>query len=526
MLIQSNLPIGIQTFKDLIDWDYIYVDKTKEAFELVNNFRYVFLSRPRRFGKSLFLDTLKNIFQWNKELFKWLYIYDKWDWDVKYPVIHIRFDWDLRSWEWVKNRIIDSLIENQNNLDIKCSKINKHDSCLQELIQKAYEKYNQKVVILIDEYDKAILDNLDQNYVAMEAREILRWFYSIIKWNDEYIKFAFLTWVSKFSKASIFSWLNMIKDISLNPKYWNICWITQEELENNYQEYLQWADLKKIKTWYNWYFFLKDKVYNPFNLINFFSEWNKFKNYWFSSWTPAFLIKLLEKQNYYLPNISNLTVWEELLDTFDIENIKLEVILYQAWYLTIEKKIENPMWLSRFKLKIPNLEVRSSLFSFILNYLSNWEDIKWWNFSIYEYLSNWDIDWITKEIKSLFASIPYNNYTNNEILKYEWFYASIMYTYLESLWYEIKWEDVTNKWRIDLTIIMEDKIYVIEFKVIKFGTGTKQDKKVPVPIKPLQQIEEKKYYEKYLNKWKDIYLIWMIFDEEEKNIVEVESRKI
>ena len=169
----QKLPIGIAVFRDIREGNYIYIDKTKYAYELITNYKYTFLSRPRRFGKSLFLDTLQEIFEGNKKLFKGLYIYDKWDWNKKYPVIKISFSGDLRSSEKLKNRINDILIQNQKRLEIECEKIEEYDSCFEELIRETYHKHNKKVVILIDEYDKAILDNLDQMKIAHENREIL-----------------------------------------------------------------------------------------------------------------------------------------------------------------------------------------------------------------------------------------------------------------------------------------------------------------------------------------------------------------
>ena len=463
----------------------------------------------------------------NKELFKWLYIEDKIDWEDKYPVIYLKFDWDLRSSDNIKNVILDLLKENQKRLDIKCEKIEKYDSCFRELIQDAYKKYNKKVVILIDEYDKAILDNLDQNEVAKEAREILRWFYSIIKWSDEYIKFVMLTWVSKFSKSSIFSGLNMIEDISLNPKYWNACGITQEELEENFKHYLVWQDLEKIKDWYNWYNFLKDGVYNPFDLLRFFANNYKFSNYWFQSGTPSFLIKLLEKEKYFLPKISNLEIWEELLWSFDIENIKLEVILFQAGYLTIDKVNISPRWRIEYLLKIPNKEVRTSLYDYLIDFFTRDINLKIQD-SLYDALITGNIKLFISELKKLFSSLPYNNYTKNLIANYEWYYANVIFSYLQSLWYEIIWEDVTNKWRIDLTIKVEDFIYIIEFKM-----------KSNPWLKALEQIEERKYYEKYLDtslnpslqerdnmKFKKIFLLWIEFDKEERNICDYAFREV
>ena len=200
----KKLPIGISTFKKIIEDDYLYIDKTKEAFDVINSNSYAFLSRPRRFGKSLFLDTLKEIFQGNKKLFEGLYIYDKWDWSIKYPVIKLSFSGDMRSSYGLKDVMLSILKDNQENLAIECKNIESYDNCFRELLKRTYQKYNQRVVILIDEYDKAILDNLDQMEVAKENREILKSFYGIMKDNDQYIQFVFLTGVSKFSKASIF----------------------------------------------------------------------------------------------------------------------------------------------------------------------------------------------------------------------------------------------------------------------------------------------------------------------------------
>ncbi len=283
----KKLPIGISTFSQIIKEDYLYIDKTEEAYELITNYKYSFLSRPRRFGKSLLVSTIEEIFEGNKRLFKGLYIYDKWNWEDKYPVIKISFSGDLRTPNKLKNRINDILIQNQERLEIECKKIEEYDSCFEELIKNSYYKYNKKVVILIDEYDKAILDNLDQMKIAHENREILKSLYGIIKENDRYIRFAFLTGVSKFSKASIFSGLNNLRDISLLPKFGEICGYTQKNIENEFLPYLKGVDLEELKKWYNGYNFLKNRVYNPFDILLFIDSGYMFKNYWFETGTPT-----------------------------------------------------------------------------------------------------------------------------------------------------------------------------------------------------------------------------------------------
>ena len=276
----QKLPIGIQTFKKIRDGDYIYVDKTKEALELIEHYPYTFLSRPRRFGKSLFLDTLKNIFEGNKELFKGLYIYDKYDFE-KYPVIKIDWSGNFKTLQSTQNVAMEILKENQKRLGIVCENT-QYDMCFRELIIKSYEKYNKPVVILIDEYDKPILDNIENPSRAVENRDFLRAIYVQMKENDAYIKFAFLTGISKFSKASIFSGLNQLVDISLLPKYGNICGYTQENLENEFSDYSKNFDLNKVREWYNGYYFLKDRIYNPFDILRLFDS-EMFRNYWWDS---------------------------------------------------------------------------------------------------------------------------------------------------------------------------------------------------------------------------------------------------
>ncbi|UOD34647.1 ATP-binding protein [Deferribacteraceae bacterium V6Fe1] len=509
----KKLPIGIQTFSEIIEGNYVYIDKTEEAYKLIQEYKYVFLSRPRRFGKSLFLDTLKELFEGNKKFFEGLYIYDKWNWDEKYPVIKISWAGDLSSLESLKDRAFDIFKANQRILEIDCENADNASSCFNELIQKSYEKYNQKVVILIDEYDKPILDVIENIDQAKINREFIKGLYSIIKDNDAYVKFAFLTGVSKFSKASIFSGLNMLTDISLNPKYGNICGYTQKDIETSFMPYFKDVDLEKVKKWYNGYNFLKDNVYNPFDILQFISNEFVFDNYWFESGTPSFLIKLIKERNYFLPSLTNLILDKKILSSFDIENIDLEVILYQSGYLTIEKMIDTGRSIE-YKLKIPNLEVQISLNDYILRYFFNHKEVTYIQNQTFNALHNADFNIVKNNLISLFASIPYTNFTKNNISLYEGFYASVIYTYLSSLGFRLIGEDVTNKGRIDLTIFTEDKIYILEFKV----DGQKGE--------ALRQIKERNYAEKYLNEGKQIYLIGIEFSSEQKNVVNFEWERV
>ena len=368
----KKLPIGIQTFRNIINGNYLYIDKTNIAYELINDYKYIFLSRPRRFGKSLFLDTLKNIFEGNKELFKDLGIYDKWNWEIKYPVINLMLNVEFSMLnekditKLISDQILKSAEELNISLDIDDYYPQNPSILLSELITNTYHKYNQQVVLLIDDWDKPIRDNISSENIKRINR-ILSGLYIVTKDNDEYLKFAFATGIFPIRDSMLFGF-NNFTDISLNKKYGNICGFTKEDINSTFN--IQHSQLE----YYNGYNFLKDPVYNPFDTLQFISNNYLYDNYWFASGTPTYLIKLIKENNYYLPNLLNLTLGKELLDSFDVENIKFEVILYQAGYLTIDKVIEEDMGFTKiikYKLKVPNIEVKVSLNDFILQYLYN-----------------------------------------------------------------------------------------------------------------------------------------------------------
>ena len=515
----KNLPIGIQTFQKIRDKkeNYIYIDKTDLALNLINSSGYYFLSRPRRFGKSLFLDTLKDIFEGKKKLFEGLYIYDKWDWETTYPVIKISFGLGVvKSVENLDMRIFSIIKENQKRLDVECENIEDSSGCLRELIISAYEKYNQKVVILIDEYDKPILDNINDKELSTEIRDGLKNIYSVIKDSDQYVKFAFLTGVSKFSKVSLFSGLNNLEDISLDARYATVCGYTHNDVKETFAERLEGVDLEELKKWYNGYNFLGEGVYNPFDILLFFSKGNIYRHYWFETGSPAFLIKLLKEKNYFLPNLENISMSETDLSSFDVDDIKLETLLFQTGYLTI-KEVKTRFNQETFKLTYPNLEVRTALNERIYRYLLT-DNILQKN-AMFDAIEFKDMKQFEKALYQLFASIPYNSYVKNDIQNYEGYYANVIYSYLSGLGIQFIAENVTNLGRIDLTIATPDmsQVYIIEFKVV----DNKNQKG-----NALQQIKDKKYHEKYKEKANEIIIIGIEFFKEEKNICNFEWEKI
>ncbi len=509
--MKKKLPIGISSLREIIYGDYIYVDKTFFVHELVNTGKYYFLSRPRRFGKSLFVDTLKEAFEGNKELFQGLYIYDKWNWEVKYPVIHISFaEKVFHSRKELEEEMIEILKLNMVNLGVNCENLKNPASCFRELIRNVKEKYQQNVVILIDEYDKPILDNITNIEIAREMREGLKNFYSVIKGQDANIKFVFMTGVSKFSKVSIFSGLNNLRDITINKKYSSICGYTEEDLIKYFSEYLLDKNIDDIRYWYNGYSWTgNERVYNPFSILNYLED-GEFKNYWFESATPTFLIELLKEKKYYIPQLETLETDESLIGTFDIDFIEPENLLFQAGYLTIENYHQDygEIW---YKLTYPNKEVKVSLNNYILKHYSysSQETINRKK-NLKEYLEKKDIEKIKELMESHFASIPSDWYRKNDIDHYEGYYASVFYSYFASLGLDIRCEDTTNYGKIDMVVLMKHAIFIFEFKVIKSQEEIGQ---------ALKQIKEKNYIEKYKSNNVSIFLVGIEFDKDKRNII-------
>jgi hypothetical protein len=348
-----NLPLGEQNFKKIVEKNLLYVDKTEEIYKLLSTGgTYFFLSRPRRFGKSLLVSTLESIFLGEKELFKDLWIYDKIDFK-KYPVIKLTMN-DLRysgTIEDFENSLLDQLKDIYKKYNLKLETTD-YKIAFKNLIHKLSKI--EKVVLLIDEYDKPIIEYLGSNLErSKEMRDILKNFYETIKSNDEYIHFAFLTGVSKFSKTSIFSSLNNLTDITMNKNHSKIVGITEEELYCNFEEYIKKLaeeneftieEIKKVlKEWYNGYSWDgKSFLYNPYSLLSVFNS-GDINNYWFKTGTPTFLINLIKEYNFNIKKLEKLVLTEENFDSYDIDNINLYALLFQTGYLTIKEIIRTEL---------------------------------------------------------------------------------------------------------------------------------------------------------------------------------------
>ncbi len=509
----KNLPIGIQTFRKMIGENYLYVDKTKQIHDLfARGGKYYFLSRPRRFGKSLLISTLAEIFSGNKELFKGLWIYDRIEW-TQYPVIHIDFSKISHKTPEMLEEALDTLVEKtaaDNNIQLTPRLFLKEKFA--QLLEKMSQK--QQVAILIDEYDKPMIEYMEADEIetAKKIRRILKNFYGVIKGSDAFLQFVFITGVSKFSKVSVFSDLNNLRDITLSKEFATLLGYTETEMKHYFKPYMeQLADAKKmskkqlseeIKQWYNGYSWDGENfVYNPFSILNMFMEKN-FGNYWFATGTPSFLIKLIKDQQSDLMEFENLPVQSYTFDSYDIENMDIAGVLFQTGYLTIKQiTIEDNR--QTYELAYPNQEVRDSFLTCLFGEYTQKKlstgtrALK----RMRKAIAVDDMDRFIQEIKALFASIPYHIFIGER----EAYYHSIIYLLLSLNGAVVKCEDPTNIGRIDAVLETGNKIYIMELKM-----GSEQD--------ALAQIKEMKYYEKYRGSGKEIMLMGIAFDAEKRNI--------
>ena len=520
----KRIDTSYSVFEDLILSNNLYVDKTSYLYRLITQgYRYYFLSRPRRFGKSLTLSTLDAIFKGKRELFRGLYI-DSTDYDWKeHPVIHIDFSKCARSTseeikKWINNQIMG--IATLYNIELK--EEDGFDSNLDILINKCSSK--GKVVILIDEYDSLLNNNINNENIE-GIREVLRGFYSVIKASSANIRFCFITGVTKFSKMSIFSSMNNLVDISMSDEYSTMLGYTQEELEENFSEYIDKAVkeenikreeyLEKVKRWYDGYKFSAngESVYNPVSVGLFFSNGGiEFSNYWISTGGMTYLLTEIAKRVKFDVSLSNcVKISKDRLCSTDIiqmlrTNISKEnflALLYQSGYLTIkEATLVSGSYL--LTLGYPNEEIENGLNEILLPAYVGSAANSFDNLVIKSYFDNGDVESAMATLSSIFASIPYYEL----VFDRESAWHSGFVCMMNIVGADIIPESATNKGRIDCVLRCPGDIYIIEFK---FNQSAE---------KAIEQIREKKYYEPYMKEKKTIHLLGINFSTEEKNIIE------
>ncbi len=503
------------TFEDTIRGNYLYVDKTDFFHQLVNEEKGAyFLSRPRRFGKSLSVSILKNIFKGNKELFKGLKIYDMpYDWKP-YPVINLNISQaPCESAEILNRGLCAIVLYNAKEIGIGLSDESHSGLLFKELIDKA--KDLGKVVILIDEYDNPLVESIYAPHIE-DIRQVLENFYINIKASDEHLRFVFMTGVTKFSKVSVFSKLNNLRDITMSEAFATMYGYTQEEVEHYFGDRIDALAAKnkvdqidyreKIQKWYNGFRFHKnaDTVYNPVSLGMFFIEGGEFSNYWFSTGSPTFIFKVLKQQEFNFFNEIKDEIQGIMLDSFDVADMSILPLLLQTGYLTIESG-SLLMGQPYYKLNFPNYEIESAFQAYFVSSLEERSPIKVSSemAKLHRAMLANDTATMHLVLKSHIAAIPYSNRSNMEEN-----YQNIIYSVFRLLGAEIHNEVHINNGSIDTVIVNRDHIYIFEFKM---------DQPAKVAI---AQIKEKGYAAPYLNNGKPITLIGINFSREERNIVE------
>ncbi|MEB3196741.1 MAG: ATP-binding protein [Candidatus Sericytochromatia bacterium] len=506
------LPIGIQTFATLRERNAYYVDKTPHALRLIAEGSHYFLSRPRRFGKSLFLDTLKELFEGKRERFVGLHADQHWDWSQTHPVLRLSFGSRVIKTAEDLAAFMHKLLSRLEYEHGVTRAFPDAASRLADLIETLHDRTGRQVVVLVDEYDKPILDNLTEPERALAMREALRDLYGVLKDAEAHLRFVFITGVSKFSKVSLFSGLNNLNDITVDPAYSAICGYTDEDVDTVFAPELSGLDRERIRRWYNGYNWRGDAVYNPFDLLLLFQK-REFRSYWFETGTPSFLVNLLAQRRFFTPDLSQFTSSQELLDAFEVDHIEPAALLWQAGYLSIRavRELGDGQWF--YTLGYPNREVEAALNVSLLHGYGVPGDVSSDARSrLPGYLAAGDHEGMRAVLHTLFAGIPHDWYRSNPLAQFEGFYASVFYSYLTALGYEVRVEDATNKGRIDLALRLGERVYLFEFKVVEGGPEGRA----------LAQLQARGYAEKYLAPGLSVSMVGIEFSRTERNLVSYE----
>ncbi|MBN1970073.1 MAG: AAA family ATPase [Candidatus Delongbacteria bacterium] len=524
----KNIAVSLASFESIIDSGFIYIDKTSFIHKIVSSpEKYFFLSRPRRFGKSLSINTLREVFLGNKELFKGLYIYDTdWKWG-KYPIIQLDFNKiDNSTPEKLEENIIHFLSKIYTEHYIKVDR-KSAGNIFEDLVIKLHDKYNKGVVFLVDEYDKPIISHLgegdDALKIAKENQKFMKIFYDNLKALEPYLKTVYITGVSKFSRVSIFSTLNNLIELDYHPEFADFLGYREDELHTYFDEHFAvMADEMKVskdelyelfRRYYNGFRFTdKDvRVYNPFSVGRALS-FKQLRNFWFESGTPTFLVNLIKEKQYNLTNFQNLEISTIEVKAYDIENLQIEALLFQTGYLTIKDTFNLGR---KLLLSFPNSEVSEGFNKQLLSSISEDKVKSVLIFSLQDQLFNLDFDNFFKTIKTLFASVAYNIIPRkddiidpyNELTKFELYYHSLFYliiSLMSDIYTKVDVEVLTNIGRLDMVVKTPDRVFIFEFKV---------DQSADIAIK---QIKNRKYADKFIGK--KITMIGIDFGSEEKNI--------
>ena len=510
---RRRLPIGIQTFRQIREEDHYYVDKTGYARLLAADAgKHYFLSRPRRFGKSLFVDTLKELYEGAEPLFRGLAVHDRWDWSQRHPVVRLDFsNGDFADPDDLDENLAEQFdaIESEHALD---SVYRRPPIRFRRLLRQLHRRTGRRAVVLVDEYDKPILDALDDPEVAKLNRRRLRALYSTVKFADAHIELTFITGVSKFSKVSLFSDLNNLVDLTLDPDYSAICGYTEADLDAVFAPELPGLDRNEIRAWYNGYSWLgAEKVYNPFGLLKLFRG-REFQAYWFETATPRFLVDTLIRRCFAAPDLEAIHASATLLSAFDVDIMEPEALLFQTGYLTIvdaERRDGRPL----YRLGYPNREVRRGLNESLLSGLAPTWRVAGDGAALKQLLTAADWPALEALFRRLLAGIPHDWHRRNDIARYEGYWSSVFYAFFQASLDGVAVEDATSRGRLDLTVRLEKTVCLFEFKVVE-----RSEKGAA-----LAQLKARRYADKYRAPDRSIHLIGVEISAESRDIAAFET---
>ncbi len=518
-LRRTRLPTGVQTFREVRHENLYYVDKTPFALRLVSQGKHFFLSRPRRFGKSLFVSMLQQLFEGHRELFKGLVAYDRWDWSVRHPVLLLEFSTVNATVPGNLDAYIgDRLLRLETEHGIEC-RYRTPAARLEDVIHTLHRRSGRRVVLLVDEYDKPITDALDQPELARANRDRLRGLYSVVQSCKADLRFSFITGVTNFSRVILFSNLNNLVDITLEPEFSSICGYSDEDVDTVFSPELEGLDRDKIHRWYNGYSWGGDeRLYNPVDILLLFGS-RRFRPWWFETGTPRFLPDTLVRRGISPPSLGGLSADDSLLSSFDIDEITTEALLFQTGYLTLAAWSEDEHGDRSYILGFPNREVRVSLNRALLSSLvDGLSDGRLTHcHDIVRHIRSADFAAMDLSVRAFFASIPDDWHRNNHIQRYVGYYASAFFALLSGFGLDTCPEEASSAGSIDIVVVAPERIVLFGFKVVNGRTGSG---------KALQQIREKGYAGKHRASGKLVHLVGMEFSTNLHNMVLIQWERV
>ena len=555
---RKELPIGIESFREIRESNSYYVDKTPLIEKLTmgrttgkKRAQYYFLSRPRRFGKSLLLDTFQYLFEGKKHLFEGLHIYDKWDWSEKHPVVRLNFGKnEYRSREDIEYNVLQqilairkkhrlstitiiiseifhkimALFRRKNNSD-EVGISNKGAVWLDNVISELHSKTKMRVVVLIDEYDQPFLDVLHDSERAKDHTNYLRGVYGVLKGNQDHLQFVFITGISLFSKVNLFSKINHLNDISIDSEYATICGYTESELKEVFAPELPRYDFELIRRWYDGYSWdlkgEKDKrMFCPHSVLQLFSK-KSFDSWWYDECTPQYVYEFMKRKNITSVELSDRRASQSLLKRFNVENPDITSLLYQNGYLTIREAKTTDQKKTTYHLTYPNLEVKQSLSKEYLEHMIGRtlpESLDEDSAHTLKCLTALDTEGFFRSVHQILAGLFYNTYTHLKLTEYEFFYVSMIYAMFAPFDPDdITMEEASSRGRSDMVVKNKMQVFIMEFKCIHSSKEEAQE----VATQAMDQIKERGYADKHRKRGVACYGVAMIFGKEERNVLKV-----